>query len=113
MIRYSVKLSRAHSVAPAKPLGDDHLELRAELGTGLFSLLTIARDAGVLTPALRQLQQLATDLRGPFTFMVAGEVKAGKSTLLNALFGREVCRADPLPATDRVHHFRFGFAPAQ
>ena len=98
--------------APAKPLGDEHLELRAELGTGVFALMSIARDAGVLTPQLQQLQSLASDLRGPFTFMVAGEVKAGKSTLLNALFGREVSRADTLPATDRVHHFRFGLAPA-
>ncbi len=98
--------------APAKPLGDDHLELRAELGTAVFALMSIARDAGVLTPQLQQLQQLAGDLRGPFTFMVAGEVKAGKSTLLNALFGREVCRADTLPATDRVHQFRFGLASA-
>ena len=98
--------------APAKPLGDDHLELRAALGTGMYSLMAIARDAGVLTPQLEQLRKLSSDLRGPFTFMVAGEVKAGKSTLLNALFGREVCRADALPATDRIHQFRFGLATA-
>lgn len=94
--------------SPAKPLGDEHLELRAELGTALYALLAIARDAGMLTPDLRQLSRLATDLRAPFTFMVAGEVKAGKSTLLNALFGHEVCRADALPATDRVHQYSFG-----
>lgn len=40
--------------------------------------------------------------------MVAGEVKAGKSSLLNALFGRDFCRVDVLPATDRVHVFKFG-----
>lgn len=96
------------TTSPAKPLGDEHLELRAELGTALFALMSIARDAGLLTSPLQQLYDLATDLRSPFTFMVAGEVKAGKSTLLNALFGREVCRADALPATDRVHRFMFG-----
>ncbi len=97
--------------SPAKPLGDEPLELRAELGTALFALMGIARDAGLLTPALQQLYGMATDLRSPFTIMVAGEVKAGKSTLLNALFGREVCRADALPATDRVHRFMFGLEP--
>ncbi|OAI42258.1 hypothetical protein AYO41_04580, partial [Verrucomicrobia bacterium SCGC AG-212-E04] len=99
------------TLSPAKPLGDEHLELRAELGTVLFALMMTARDAGLLTPALQQMHTLATDLRSPFTFMVAGEVKAGKSTLLNALFGREVCRADALPATDRVHRFMFGIQP--
>lgn len=98
--------------SPAKPLGDEHLELRAELGTALFALMTIARNTELLTPALQQLHLLATDLRSPFTFMVAGEVKAGKSTLLNALFGREVCHADTLPSTDRVHRFMFGIEAA-
>ena len=74
----------------------------------MFALMAIARDAGLLTPALQQLNRLTTDLRMPFTFMVAGEVKAGKSTLLNALFGQEVCHTDPLPATDRVHQYSFG-----
>ena len=40
--------------------------------------------------------------------MVVGEVKAGKSSLLNALFGREFCKVDVLPATDRIYEFKYG-----
>ena len=40
--------------------------------------------------------------------MVAGEVKAGKSSLLNALFGKDFCRVDVLPATDRINVFKYG-----
>ncbi|MBS0658701.1 MAG: dynamin family protein [Verrucomicrobia bacterium] len=94
-------------VPPVPPLADAQLELRAELGTALFSLLRTAQELGLATPAMGELHRLVTDLRAPFIFMVAGEVKAGKSTLLNALFGREVCETSVLPATDRLHKFQF------
>lgn len=92
---------------PVPPLADAQLELRAELGTALFSLLRTAQELGLATPAMAELHRLVTDLKAPFIFMVAGEVKAGKSTLLNALFGREVCETSVLPATDRLHRFQF------
>jgi GTPase SAR1 family protein len=40
--------------------------------------------------------------------VVIGEVKSGKSSLLNALFGQEFAKVDVLPATDRVYIFRYG-----
>lgn len=92
---------------PAPPLADAQLELRAELGTALFALLRTAQELGLATPAMEELHRLVTDLKAPFIFMVAGEVKAGKSTLLNGLFGREVCETSVLPATDRLHKFQF------
>ena len=49
---------------------------------------------------LEELQHTVTDLRKPWVFVVAGEVKSGKSALLNALFGEEICRTDALPATE-------------
>lgn len=39
---------------------------------------------------------------------MVGEVKAGKSSLLNALFGRDFCKVDVLPATDRIYVFTYG-----
>ena len=60
-------------------------------------------------PALLDtLQNMLKDLREPLLFVVVGEVKAGKSTLLNAVFGQEFCRVDVLPATDRVYIFKYG-----
>jgi GTPase SAR1 family protein len=48
------------------------------------------------------------DIREPLLFVVVGEVKAGKSSLLNALFGQEFCKVDVLPATDRIYIFKHG-----
>ncbi len=61
-----------------------------------------------MPPRLDTLHGLLTDIREPLLFVVVGEVKAGKSSLLNALFGQEFARVDVLPATDRVYIFRYG-----
>ncbi len=90
------------------PIANDYLEQRAELGTALFSLTTLASESSASPEAVKTLQNLQGSLREPFLFVVAGEVKAGKSSLLNALFGREFCRVDVLPATDRVYVFKYG-----
>ncbi len=89
-------------------IGDDYIEQRAELGTALYVLATLARDAGVQLDVRELLHQLHRALRDPFLFVVVGEVKAGKSTLLNALFGREFCKASVLPTTDRIAVFKYG-----
>ena len=90
------------------PLASDYLELRASLSAALSGLITLASQAHSPPEILRTLQDLQNGLREPFLFVVAGEVKAGKSSLLNALFGRDFCRVDVLPATDRVHVFKYG-----
>lgn len=47
-------------------------------------------------------------LRSPHLFVVCGEVNAGKSTLLNGLFGRELCKVNHLPETEKVQLYRWG-----
>jgi len=89
-------------------IGDEYIEQRAELGTALYVLAGLAHDAGCEVDVSDLVHQLNTSLREPFLFMVVGEVKAGKSSLLNALFGRDFCRVDVLPATDRVCVFKYG-----
>ncbi len=90
------------------PIANDYLDLRAELGTALFSLTELAVEANAPSDTIQILGNLQAALREPFLFVVIGEVKAGKSSLLNALFGQEFCRVDVLPATDRVHVFKYG-----
>jgi small GTP-binding protein len=92
------------------PLANEYLELRAELSQALFGLAAAAAQAHAPAGMLQTLQNLQTGLREPFLFVVAGEVKAGKSSLLNAIFGQEFCRVDVLPATDRIHVFKYGEA---
>ncbi len=89
-------------------IGDDYFQLRAQLGTALFSLSTLAHDLHAEPATLETLQNLNASLREPILFVVMGEVKAGKSSVLNALFGREFCRVDVLPATDKIYVFKYG-----
>ena len=89
-------------------IGDEYLEVRAEVGTALAGLTQLGHDLEA-DPASRQtLHDLSRALNDPFLFVVVGEVKAGKSSLLNALFGRDFCKVDVLPATDKVYLFKYG-----
>ena len=87
-------------------LGESFFQTRADLGTALFSLSTLAHDLHAPKETVRTLNELGTSLREPFLFVVVGEVKAGKSSLLNALFGREFCKVDVLPVTDKIYVFK-------
>src|SRR2546430_271694 len=89
-------------------IGDEYFQIRAQLGTAVFSLSTLAHDLNAEPDILQTLQGLGVSLREPFLFVVIGEVKAGKSSVLNALFGREFCRVDVLPATDKIYVFKYG-----
>ena len=87
-------------------LGESFFQTRADLGTALFSLSTLAHDLRAPQETVRTLNELGTSLREPFLFVVVGEVKAGKSSLLNALFGRDFCKVDVLPMTDKIYVFK-------
>jgi GTPase SAR1 family protein len=89
-------------------IADDYLQLRTELETALGDLLKLSSEMRRDPASLDTLQGLLSDIREPLLFVVVGEVKAGKSSLLNALFGQEFARVDVLPATDRVYIFRYG-----
>jgi small GTP-binding protein len=89
-------------------IADNYLQLRTELETALAGLLKLSSDMRRETGTLDILHGLLTDIREPLLFVVVGEVKAGKSSLLNALFGHEFARVDVRPATDRVYIFRYG-----
>ncbi len=89
-------------------IGDDYLQSRAELGATLGELSTLAYELKAPEASLLTLQQLQQSLYQPFLFVVVGEVKAGKSSLLNALFGQIFCKVDVLPATDRIYVFKYG-----
>ncbi len=89
-------------------IADAYLQSRAELSQALATLLSFAQDLRAPAQTVETLTSLQQSLREPFLFVVAGEVKAGKSSLLNALFGRDFCKVDVLPATDKVYVFKYG-----
>ena len=64
------------------------------LTAAVRELVSVARDRA-LDPASRdQLADAVTRLSGPLRLAIAGRVKAGKSTLLNALVGEELAPTD-------------------
>ncbi|MGB3542922.1 dynamin family protein, partial [Rubrivirga sp.] len=56
----------------------------------------------------RRLADLADGLDELFLLVVAGEFNAGKSTAVNALFGRRVMEEGPVPTTDKITVLRHG-----
>ena len=76
----------------------------------------IVKDLHGLTIEIRhdELAQTVSDLRNrlnePFMFVIVGEVKAGKSSFVNALLstGKEVCKVAPQPMTDTIQQVVWG-----
>ena len=89
-------------------IADHYLQIRSELETALGGLLKLGSEMRRPSSVLDTVRALLSDVRDPLLFVAVGEVKAGKSSLLNALFGQEFAKVDVLPATDRVYIFRYG-----
>lgn len=75
-------------------------------GTARLALETAA-DLGGSLP----LGEIENGLGPPFLFVVSGEVNAGKSTLINGLFGHDLCPVNVLPETNRVICYQYGNPP--
>jgi len=89
--------------------------LDQELKQYRISLGEIIKDLHQLTIDIGNEEMAATlsDLRErihePFMFVIVGEVKAGKSSFINALLGEgEVCKVAPDPCTDTIQQVVYG-----
>ncbi len=81
-------------------------DLTAQVGRLLDSGISSAR-----TPAFRtQLAEARDRLNGPLRLAIAGKVKAGKSTLLNAILGEELAPTDAGECTKIVTWYQLGHA---
>ena len=90
---------------------EKYFETRARLNQSLSALVALSQQTGEPDATIQNLQSLAAGLNDPLLFVAVGEVKAGKSSLLNALFGQEFCRIDVLPATDKIYIFKYADSP--
>jgi predicted GTPase len=79
-----------------------------ELGPLLAALRTECRDAGVDDAVTASLDRLQARLDEPLIVAIAGKVKAGKSTLLNALVGEQLAPTDAGECTRIVTWYRNG-----
>jgi GTPase Era involved in 16S rRNA processing len=89
-------------------IADRYLQLKSELESDFAGLIKLHSEMHRPAEQLNTLRTLLRDISEPLLFVAVGEVKSGKSSLLNALFGDEFAKVDVLPATDRVYIFRYG-----
>jgi len=94
-----------------EPLGKNYFQTRGKLSVAVDALCDLGERSGVNPARVTLLRNLMANLEDPFLFVVAGEVNAGKSTLLNALFGEDFCSTDVIPTTDRIAFFKYGKEP--
>lgn len=87
--------------------GEEYFKTRKRLTDVVLRVLSLAKKTGVDKESLED-DDLNKWLSNPFIFAVCGEVNSGKSTLLNGLFGQELCKSNVLPETKRVIWYRFG-----
>ncbi|MEM0961134.1 MAG: dynamin family protein [Bacteroidota bacterium] len=78
----------------------------------LIDLSALLDAADVPDDTRRRLADLARSLDELFLLVIAGEFNAGKSTVVNALFGRRVMEEGPVPTTDKITVLRHGDADA-
>ena len=62
---------------------------------------------GLLQPVAAQLRQASHQLGQPMRLAVVGQIKRGKSTLVNALLGEEIAATGQLELTFTVSEFRY------
>ena len=90
------------------PFGERYFATRERLSGVMRGIAKLAVDAHIDVSEKLPLAEIDQGLGTPFLFVVCGEVNAGKSTLINGLFGHDLCQASILPETDRVLWYQYG-----
>lgn len=90
------------------PFGERYFATRERLSGVMRGIADLAVETSTDLGDKLPIEEMEQGLGTPFLFVVCGEVNAGKSTLLNGLFGRELCRVNVLPETHRVYWYRYG-----
>jgi len=91
--------------------GELYFASRERISQVVKGISELASDTGTELDGSLCSSAVGKDLVEPFLFIVCGEVNAGKSSLLNGLFGHELCEVNILPETDRVIRYRYGSPP--
>jgi len=81
---------------------------RSSLVSAARALISAAIEAAAGTPSAGPLADALARLDGPLRVAIAGKVKAGKSTLLNAIVGEELAPTDAGECTRVVTWYRQG-----
>ena len=88
--------------------GERYFATRERLSEVMLGIADLAAETGTDLADRLPLAEVENGLGTPFLFVICGEVNAGKSSLINGLVGRDLCRVNILPETDRVLWYRYG-----
>lgn len=85
------------------------LALRAQVEDIVKDLQSLSQEIGNKDLAI-MVGELRNRMTEPFMFVIVGEVKAGKSSFVNALLEseREICPVAPQPMTDTIQQILYG-----
>jgi small GTP-binding protein len=92
------------------PAAKDLLNRERALLKDLHALLS---RAGIPAETLAQLKDLIAHLDELFLVVVVGEFNAGKSSVLNSIFGQKLMEEGPIPTTAKVTILRYADAPSE
>lgn len=93
------------------PSSRSNSSLASVLSPSLQGLEKAARLTPVLSSVATRLAALVEDLSHPPMVAVFGSFNAGKSTLINALLGKDILKASALPANARVILLQYSDKP--
>lgn len=86
--------------------GERYFATRGRLSEVMQGIASLAFEVDADIRGKLPLDEIDKGLGNPFLFVVCGEVNAGKSSLINGLFGLDLCRVNILPETQRVTWYR-------
>ncbi len=89
-------------------IGDAYFQLRAQIGTALFSVLRLATETNASESVLAALRTAQDSLRESFLFLALGPSGGGKSTFFNTLFERDFCEVGAPDSARRIAIFQYG-----
>ncbi|MBX3742998.1 MAG: dynamin family protein [Akkermansiaceae bacterium] len=86
--------------------GERYFATRERLSGVMAGISALADQTGADISGKLPFEEIEKGLGNPFLFVICGEVNAGKSTLINGLFGQDLCKVNVLPETHRVTWYR-------
>lgn len=88
---------------------EDFQSLKTQVQAAITQLHELTTDIGH-EPLQETVGEVLERIHDPFLFVIVGEVKAGKSSFINALLGtkEEICKVAASPMTDTIQQIVYG-----
>jgi GTPase Era involved in 16S rRNA processing len=83
-------------------------DIQRRLEKALKSLIELLRSTPLGNKPVEDLERLTEEIQRPCVVAVVGRVKAGKSTFVNALLGKDVAKVGVVETTATINYYRYG-----